>query len=188
MSHGGDDFGVPDYSYRFVLEGFAPVVARLGEVVRARSASEVEALSRDAAAQGRKALFLCFAPPHRTPLGLACPTVSVFAWEFGTLPAEQLDDDPRSDWTHVFGSVAGVISLSGHAAGLVRSAMGDAVPAAAIFAPLAPRLFALPARVPGSASEVVLRGMVVDSGPASKSQEVTFRSRNRVSFASQSSA
>ena len=161
----GDDLGVPDYSYRFVLEGYAPAVARLGEMVRARDRGEVEALAGAAAAAGQRSLFLCFTPPHRTPLDLPCPTVCVFAWEFGNFPTEQLDGDPRSDWRYVFARVAGVIALSGHAAGLVRGVMGSEVPVAAIFAPVAPRLFALPQRRPGEAAIVKLRGMVVDTNP-----------------------
>ena len=129
----------------------------------AQDTAEVAACCGRIAAQGRKAVFLCFTPPHRVPLGLACPTVCVLAWEFGNIPAEQLDADPRSDWRHVFAQTGRTVALSRFAARTVRDAMGPDFPVAAIPAPVAARLAAIPQRTPGRMREVSLRGTVFDS-------------------------
>ena len=155
--------GAAEYSYRFVLEGYRAALGSLGPVVVVKDVAGVEACHSRVVAEGRQAVFLCFAPPHRAPLGLACPTVCVVAWEFSTIPAEPLDADPRSDWRHVFARTGRAIALSRHAARTIQDAMGPDFCVAAISAPVALRLSAIPPRVPGAAREVSLRGTVFDS-------------------------
>src|SRR5690606_41756121 len=62
-------------------------------------ASEVDRRYHDAIARGQQCIFLSFSPPHLTTLGLDCPTVPVFAWEFSSMPNETWwQDRPEMDW------------------------------------------------------------------------------------------
>ena len=165
LSDGGDiehSLGAPDYSYHFVLEGYRAALAPVGDVVVVTCAGQVEAAYASARAQRREAVFLCFTPPHRVPLGLACPTVCVFAWEFSTIPAEQCNDDPRSDWTHVFAQTGRALTLSDYAAALVRSVMGPSFRVAALPAPVSERHFMAPTQA-GGVRRLALRGSIFDS-------------------------
>jgi hypothetical protein len=64
----------------FVMERFLPVLEELDTVVRVRSpAAQVDALFELCRALGRPCVFLSFAPPHLTPLGLRCRTIPVFS-------------------------------------------------------------------------------------------------------------
>jgi hypothetical protein len=152
--------GTPHYSYYFVLAGFLPALHQLGTVVDVANPEEADAIYDDCLAAGEPCVFLSFAPPQLAPLTLRCPVIPVIAWEFSTMPCEMLDDDPRSDWRHVFAHCGRVITLSEHTADLVRGAMGADFPVFAIptasfepFAPLfrpgAPNLGARPVRFAG---------------------------------------
>ena len=69
-----DMLGAAEYSYAFVLKAFLPVLARFGEVhVVEDPANTVDPLHQAWLAQGETSVFLSFAPPHRTTLGLRCP-------------------------------------------------------------------------------------------------------------------
>ncbi len=129
--------GTPDYSYHFVLAAFRPLLERLAAVTVVRNLAEVGPL-----AACLPATFLCFAPPHQIPLGLPCPTMPVFAWEFSTLP-DGWDGDVRQDWRHVLRAAGQAITLSAHTAGVVRAALGDGFPIAAIPAPVWDRFAAI---------------------------------------------
>lgn len=121
--------GKPEYSYFFLLKSFLPALECIGRVVNVTSEDEVDRLYTDYSAAGEDVVFLSFSPPHQTPLGLQCPTVSVFAWEFDTLPAGDIQTcvptpgdwqhDPRNDWGYVFTRIAGAIATSQEAADLV---------------------------------------------------------------------
>ncbi|HTZ71538.1 MAG TPA: hypothetical protein VMB71_12865, partial [Acetobacteraceae bacterium] len=79
--------GMPEYSYYFVMRGFREVLRRLGTVHMVRDpAREVDGIAAACAARSETCLFLSFAPPQSTELGLRCPTIPVIAWEFGTIP------------------------------------------------------------------------------------------------------
>lgn len=132
--------GHPEYSYRFVLDAFRPAIAALGETIAITHPSDAEMLH--AAGQGGCTL-LSFAPPHLTPLGLACPVVPVIAWEFSTIPDEPWHDEPRHDWRHVLAQTGRAIALSTYTAAVVRRAMGALYPVAAIPAPVWDRFAAV---------------------------------------------
>lgn len=161
--------GAPQYSYHFVLDGYAPILGRIGEVVPVKSPEdEVDALYDACLAEGRACVFLCFTPPHLVPVTLRCPTIPVFAWEFSSLPCETWSDDPRSDWRVVLRHCGRAITLSTHTADLVREAMGMDFPVFAIPTPsydaMAP-LFDQRAERDGFEAERVFafRGAVFDS-------------------------
>ncbi|WP_256658024.1 glycosyltransferase [Pseudomonas sp. D(2018)] len=128
--------GKPEYSYFFLMKEFIPALQRLGTVVEVKNLDEVDALYDLHSAQGRKVIFLSFSPPQQTPLGLRCPTVPVFAWEFDSIPDEPWGGDPRNDWRYVFERIQGCIATSSEAADLVRAATQGRLPVLAAPAPV----------------------------------------------------
>jgi len=138
------NLGLPEYSYYFVLKEFRPVLEQLGIVVTVTDpAREVDDIYRSATAHGEACVFLSFSPPHKTVVGLTCPTVPVFAWEFSTLPNEVWFGEPRHDWRYVFGKVGSAITHSVFTADSVRRAMAPEFPVASIPAPVWDRFSAL---------------------------------------------
>ncbi len=129
--------GMPEYSYYFVLREFRPVLERLGEVIAVDDpAREVDAHYAAARAAGERCVFLSFSPPHRTTLGLACPTVPVFAWEFDSIPTEHWYDQPEHDWRHGLGLCGRAIVHSRLTVDTVRAALGADFPVVSIPAPV----------------------------------------------------
>lgn len=133
--------GEAEYSYQFVLRFFRPVLERLGEVITVTDPdTEADPLYAQSLARGEPCVLLVFAPPHRAPVGLACPTVTVVAWEFDTIPQEAWGGEPRNDWAAVFRGHGRVIVLSHHTAAVVRAALGANGAVAAIPTPIYDRI------------------------------------------------
>lgn len=128
--------GKPEYSYYFLMKEFIPALRRLGTVIEVKRLEEVDALFEQHSALGRQVLFLSFSPPQQTPLGLRCPTIPLFAWEFDSIPDVAWEGDPRNDWRYVFERVQGCIATSREAAALVASAMHEQLPTLALPAPV----------------------------------------------------
>lgn len=163
--------GQPEYSYTFVLRGFLPALEKLGTVVTVTDpALEVDARYDECRAQGERCVFLCFAPPHRAPTGLRCPTTTVFAWEFDTIPNHEWDGEPRNDWRSVLADHGRAIVLSEHTAAAVRAVMGPEFPVVAIPTALNDRFNHLPDRhsAPVGDRHLTIDGTVIDN------QEFTF--------------
>lgn len=143
--------GTPDYSYWYVLEAFRAVLGELGQVETLDDPALADPIWRRCRDQGEPCVLLSFAPPHKTPLGLECPTIPVFAWEYPNLPHDRDEpswhDDRRNDWAYVFSQVAGAIPLSSHSRGAVINALGDGYPATAIPTPSWDRYAALRERM-----------------------------------------
>jgi hypothetical protein len=96
------NLGRPEYSYYFVLREFRPMLEKLGVVIDIRDpAREVDAIYTNCLEHHVPCVFLSFLPPNKTPIGLACPTVPVFAWEYGDLPGESFSGKARNDWRRV---------------------------------------------------------------------------------------
>lgn len=132
-----ENVGVPEYSYYFVVKEFIPVLQQLGEVIVVDSPDQVDALYEQASNQGKQAYFLSFMPPHLTRLGLKCPTIPVFAWEFDTIPNEAWwPDQPQDDWRHCLRQCDAAIVHSEFTVKSVREAMGDGFPVLSIPAPV----------------------------------------------------
>lgn len=125
------------------MKDFLPALERVGTVIQVQSRDEVESLHARYSAQGESVIFISVSPPHQTPLGLACPTVTLFAWEFDSLPSVAWDDKPQNDWRHVFAHTSGTIATSNEAAGLVAQSMGERFPVIALPAPVWDRYAAL---------------------------------------------
>jgi len=164
----GTKFGMPEYSYYFLVKAFQGVLAELGTVTVVKDpVTEVEPIFAQATQRGESCVFLSFSPPHKTSIELVCPTVSVFAWEFSNVPNETWDDDARHDWRNVFACHGRTVTMSSYAARAVREAMGDTFPVLAVPAPIWDRFAAARARTPVVSpivdAAVTLRGTVTDS-------------------------
>jgi glycosyltransferase involved in cell wall biosynthesis len=159
--------GAPEYSYNFVMNAFAPLLKRFGAVHLVEDpAREVDLLYKAHLSRGENCLFLSFAPPHKTVLGLLCPTIPVVAWEFPTIPSAIWDGDARHDWRRVLRQTGRAITLSKFAADAVKATMGADFPVVAIPAPVwdrHPALQALPLRPIGSTATVAINGFVFDT-------------------------
>lgn len=128
--------GKPEYSYFFLMKDFLPALERLGQVHIVASTERIEALSAQYRAAGEQVVFVSFSPPHQVPLGLGCPTIVVFAWEFDSLPSVAWDGNPQNDWRYVFANLQGAICTSRETAGLVEQATADGFPVIALPAPV----------------------------------------------------
>jgi glycosyltransferase involved in cell wall biosynthesis len=132
-----ENFGAPEYSYLFVKNAFRHVLERIGRPMEVKDpAREVDAIYRAAQARGEPCVYLPFCPPNTAPVGFACPTVPVFAWEYERIPDEVWNNDAREDWTWVLGQTAGAITHCQSAGEAVRRAMGERYPLSVIPAPL----------------------------------------------------
>ncbi len=162
----GDQLGRAEYSYYFVLREFRPVLEQLGLVVPVSDPKrEVDRIWANARAHGQDCVFLSFSPPHRTEIGLACPTIPVFAWEFDTLPDEMWDQERRHNWVWALRRLGRAIVHSENTAALVRSRLGADFPVASIPSPVWDRFASVPAQARPWEGSVALavRGTVVDS-------------------------
>lgn len=131
-----DSLGKPEYSYFFLMKDFIPALERVGRVLEVQSADEIDRLYANLSAQGEDVVFLSFSPPQQVPLGLNCPTICVFAWEFDTLPFFAWGGNPQNDWRYVFDRLHGAISTSHETARLVRKIAPIDFPATALPAPV----------------------------------------------------
>jgi glycosyltransferase involved in cell wall biosynthesis len=127
------NLGQPEYSYYFVASGYRKVLESLGEVVEVNNPEEVDSIYHDSE---EACVFLCFTPPHLAPVGLQCPTVCVFAWEFDTIPDEIWDENPKNDWRTVLANHGKTVTLATYSSSAVRRAMGDDYPVATIPVPV----------------------------------------------------
>ena len=135
--------GKPEYSYFFLMKDFLPALERIGTVIQVQSRDDIEVQYATYRAQGEDVVFISVSPPHQTLLDLACPTVTLFAWEFDSLPSVAWGDNPQNDWRHVFAHTTGAIATSREAAGLVEQSMGERFPVIALPAPIWDRYAAL---------------------------------------------
>ena len=142
------NLGQSEYSYYFVLKEFLPVLRQLGDVQVVKDPlREVDALYAKARKLGEKCVFLSFTPPHKTPLGLRCPTWPVLAWEFDSIPTEHWFGERHQDWRHVLARCGHAITHSGMTLDLIRREMGAGYPVASIPAPVWDKYAALRERL-----------------------------------------
>ena len=159
--------GRPEYSYYFVLKAYRPVLESLGRVHVVDSVSEVDPLFQRLAAEGEESLFVSFAPPHKTPSDLSCPTLCVVAWEFDSIPTEHWDNDPRQDWSRTLARHGRVITLSTHTAHAVRRALGEDFPVLVLPTPLWERFAEIREQFPSTpvnpGTVLQIQGCIIDS-------------------------
>jgi glycosyltransferase involved in cell wall biosynthesis len=159
-------FGLAEYSYHIVMQAFRTLLRRFGIVrIILDPENEVDDAYLECRERGESCFFLSFGPPHLMTLGLRCPTVPVIAWEFGTIPDQNWDDDPRNDWRYGLRAAGKVIMLSHFAAHAVRTAMGVQFPVIAIPAPIYDRFAgATRAKTMKDVASLTIDGFVWDSG------------------------
>jgi len=160
------NLGQPEYSYYFVLKEFRPVLEQLGIVVTVSDPRhEVDPIYRSALAHGESCVFLSFSPPHKTEVGLACPTIPVFAWEFDTIPDEVWFEDPRNDWRFVFGKLGCAITHSQFTVNAVKGVTGPDFPIVSLPAPVWDRFarhYSALTDVADNETEIEVAGTVLD--------------------------
>jgi len=141
------NLGNPEYSYYFILEKYLPLLCDLGEVVCVEEPGrEVDALYDEALARGEPVVFLSFTPPHRTAIGLRCPTVCVLAWEFDCIPYETWDpQEPWNNWVAAIRKIGNVLTISDYATRVIRRQVGRGPRVATIPAPVTAGEMDLPA-------------------------------------------
>jgi glycosyltransferase involved in cell wall biosynthesis len=175
------NLGLPEYSYYFVLKEFRSMLDALGIVIAVTDpAREVDPIYFSARRHDTPCVFLSFAPPHYTPLDLACPTVPIFAWEFDQLPDEVWHGEKRYDWRHVFNKIGRAVTHSEFTVRAVQARMGRDFPIVSIPAPVWDRFDRLRAAPPRARQRaaLTLRGGVIDTrdvdlppfGPAQRQQ------------------
>lgn len=128
--------GKAEYSYFFLLKEFMPALQQVAEVISVESTDQVDNLYQKYRAAGEQVVFISLSSPQKTPIGLACPTVCLFAWEYDNVPDEPWEGEPRNDWRYVLRGIAGAIACSRESADAVRKAMGSAYSVTAIPAPV----------------------------------------------------
>lgn len=128
--------GFVDYSYFFVMQKFLPVLRRLGRTVVVNDIAEIEALFEAQLVSNDNAVLFCFVPPHRAPVGVRCPVVVVFAWEYSSIPDEAWGNDPRQNWAEVLRGLKSAITHSAFAVSAVRQSLGKTYPIASLPAPV----------------------------------------------------
>jgi glycosyltransferase involved in cell wall biosynthesis len=131
------NMGTPDYSYFFVLKKYRAVLDKFATVIEIKNPGvEVDVIYNECQARGVPCSFLSFTPPFKAVTGLKCPTISVFAWEYMTIPTDTWGGDPRNDWRNVFRNHGCAITHSGFAVRAVQKAMGSDFPVWSIPAPV----------------------------------------------------
>lgn len=160
--------GMPEYSYYFIHRGFLPVLKELGQVVAVSNPEqEVDVIYDACRKRGEGCVFISFSPPNKSVIGLRCPTVSAFAWEFDRIPDEVWDGDRKNDWRYVFSDHGRAITLSRYSAAVVKKAMGEEFPVEAIPVPVWDIFKDFRNRIADRLSvkhaEISINGTVVDS-------------------------
>jgi len=159
--------GRAEYSYYFVLKAYRPVLESLGRVHVVASVAEVDPLYLQLLQDGQECLFLSFAPPHKTPIGLQCPTVCVIAWEYDSIPSECADNDVRQDWRQTLARHGRVITLSTHTAQAIRRSLGEDFPVLVLPTPLWERFAQVRRDYPSvpvnPGTTLQIKGCIIDS-------------------------
>ena len=172
--------GQSEYSYYFVLKEFLPVLRELGEVQVVKDPlQEVDRLYAQARRRGEQCVFISFTPPHKTPLGLRCPTVPVMAWEFDTIPREHWFGERAQDWRYGLRRCGRSITHSGMTVAAIQAEMGADYPVVSIPAPVWDKYAALRERLASQSRREKLtlkvRGVLLDSHNPSFSQHLPDR-------------
>lgn len=154
-------------SYQSILNCFVPVLETFGTVHLVDDPlRDVDFLYSAYLSQGETALFLSFAPPHHTVLGLRCPTIPVMSWAYPTIPTAFVEDDSRHDWRYVLRQTGRAIVLSSFAAQALKASLGADFPILALPVPLwrrLPHLASMPVRSVGGDVQLSFNGFCIDS-------------------------
>lgn len=166
-----NNLGMPDYSYYFVLKSYLPVLEKLGSVFvihsMEKAGAQLTQLYQDCVRYSEPFFFLSFTPPHTTIIDGIMPSITVFAWEYSSIPQEAWSGDEGHDWRLALGQQGMAITHSQFAVAAVRDAMGEDYPIVSVPAPMWDTYGAryrpgLQAVTPG-VSHLEFRGCILDS-------------------------
>ena len=164
---GGEFLSVAEYDYALVLKAFTALLERFGEVHRVDDpVRQADLLYGAHLSKGEVSLFLSFAPPHRTTLGLRCPVIPVIAWQYPTIPSEVWDGERRHDWRWLLRQAGRAITLSDLAARAIKATMGADFPVVSVPTPVwdrRPQLHRLPIRPVTVPAKIEVEGLVFES-------------------------
>lgn len=132
------NLGRPEYSYFFILDKYLPLLREIGDVVFVEDpARDVDKLYDQALRAGDSVVFLSFTPPHCTPKQLRCPTISVLAWEFDSIPDDDWDpEEPWHNWVEAIRSIGNVVTISDYATRVIKQQVGQGPHVVTIPAPV----------------------------------------------------
>ena len=133
------NLGLPEYSYWFVRKAFRPVLEQLGVLVPLAKPQDADRIYRSARTHGDACIYFSFNPPDQIPVGLECPVVPVFAWEFDVIPNEVWNDDLTNNWAQVLAQTPAAITHSSFSVEVVKDELGPDYPIWSIPAPIADR-------------------------------------------------
>ncbi len=129
--------GAEDYSYYFVKEHYKHILEKFTTVIEIKDPdAEVDFIYNECKTLGIRCLFMSFTPPFKTSVKLECPTISVFAWEYMTIPTDTWGDNPLNDWRNVLGRHGYAITHSSFSVQAVKKAMGKDFPVWSIPSPV----------------------------------------------------
>ncbi|GAB5450751.1 MAG: hypothetical protein Hals2KO_10790 [Halioglobus sp.] len=160
--------GDADYSYYFVLKAYLPLLEKLGEtrVIEAIDEGFLADCRRETE-NGRQCYLLAFAPPHKIPFEIPCPTIPVFAWEYSSIPNREFISDPQDSWCYALEHFGQALTHSSYAMDVVRNDIGPDYPIESVPAPLWDNWAALraeaPSRTPVKDLTLTLGTAVIDS-------------------------
>ena len=164
----GRNLGSAEYSYWFVRKAFRPLLERFGIVIPvSHPEREADRIYRAAKRYGIPCVLMSFNPPHRTVMGLECPTVPVFAWEFDRIPDEAWGNEPRNNWAAVLSQLPVAITHSQSSVAAVRNSLGPAYPVWSIPAPVKDGIFSNVASARGWRDPIFIElnaGVAIDAG------------------------
>ena len=163
-----DGLGSSEYSYYFVLHKFLPVLKAIGQIHEITDpVLEVDEYYEQALKGGRKCVFLSFTAPHNVVVGLKCPTIPVFAWEYDTIPNERWGGNENNNWVDVLKKLGAAITHSVHSAEVIRSELGKGFPVISCPSPIEAHYFASQQQIsekrPVLQYEAMLTKEVIDS-------------------------
>lgn len=145
--------GKSEYSYWFVAQYFKKVLETMGEVVEIADDTEIPERPGD------DEIVLSFAPPHQTPVNHLSQLTPVFAWEYGSLPAEPLGGDGAWDWPSIIRQCRGVLVHSEFTARQVSEVV-PGLPVCSITVPIFERFQTVSSWMPGRNVQLVVDGII----------------------------
>jgi len=98
----GKNLGMPGYSHDIVMQLYAPILEKWGEVISVTEPSEnLEAVISEVRAEGVEPIHLSVIPCQDAYVSPNCANLLMPAWEFPDVPNEAFADKPSNDWTIV---------------------------------------------------------------------------------------
>jgi glycosyltransferase involved in cell wall biosynthesis len=129
--------GAADYSYYFVLKSYIPVLQKLGTVIQIDDPEiQLNAVCDAAKLLSQSCIFLQFSPPHKIFPDYKCLSVSVFAWEYTTIPSDVWGGLKWNDWRKGLSHQGAAITHSSIAKAVLKESMGNDYLAIDVASPL----------------------------------------------------